>query len=62
MALALNRTLTRIPGKRLDLVDYGDNETASVLKEELDRTSFIGITVSEHMEFLFAKHLLPHVS
>ncbi|KAK3753692.1 hypothetical protein QZH41_013134 [Actinostola sp. cb2023] len=44
MALAINRTLTRIPGRRLDLLAYGDNETVSFLMEELDRTSFIGIT------------------
>lgn len=46
MALALNRTLTKRPGMRLDLLDYGQNETINLLIDELDNSSFTGITVS----------------
>ena len=47
MALGLNRTLTRMPGKRLDLLPYGDNETVGVLMKELDQVTFNGVTVSD---------------
>ncbi|XP_020897182.1 gamma-aminobutyric acid type B receptor subunit 1 isoform X3 [Exaiptasia diaphana] len=44
MALALNRTLTKMPEIRLDQLAYGQNQTIDLLIEELDNSSFTGIT------------------
>ncbi|XP_048580752.1 gamma-aminobutyric acid type B receptor subunit 2-like isoform X2 [Nematostella vectensis] len=44
MALALNRSIARNPGLRLDLLPYGDNSTNHVMIQELALMNFTGVT------------------
>lgn len=47
MALALNRTISRLaPNTRLDKVPYGDKTLSAAITEALRETNFSGVTVS----------------